>query len=386
VWLNDRGVVEARASRSTAGAVLDAVVHMSGEATALFASSAGFALVRYDESGAERSTTTIVDDAIATDPPALRPGESTLPIEPYTHDVGRIVADGEGVFLATRTGRHSVVAYGFAYESRKSTYFSWWRTLVVPAHPMAPVGLTGGTYDTFAQLEAQYAVHVALGSQATRYVGVQHARVESGAMLRAHEAVFGEKLRTDPDALDVFVTRLANDGSRLGTAVVSTPNDDELYRLRAIGDSAYALGRTEHWNEQGTGFDALVARVDPDGRVIVRELDVDRSDVAFDVAPAREGGVVVVGASGWSQNPRGASISEGADAFAIWLRADGGATRLPLPSAPRHNEARFVLPHVGRRLLIGGMRDGPGTHSADSDLSQLFARAFVHVGRELEQD
>jgi hypothetical protein len=99
------------------GKLLDAALHPSGEVTALLASDAGFALARYDASGALRAAAAFRDDAIAKDPPAMKPGESQAPIEEHLHDAGRIAADGEGLFLATRTGRHSVVAYGLRFEA-----------------------------------------------------------------------------------------------------------------------------------------------------------------------------------------------------------------------------------------------------------------------------
>jgi hypothetical protein len=159
--------------------------------------------------------------------------------------------------------------------------------------------------------------------------------------------------------------------------VISTPNVDELYGLRAIDDSAYAVGRTKKWNGKDATFDALVARIDRHGQVTIQVLDIDQGDIAFDVAPAREGGIVVVGATSYWQNPSGASVSERSNAFASWIDREGRRTMLTLPNGPRHNEARFAVRLGEGRYWIGGMRDGPGTHSADGDLSLLRARAFL---------
>jgi hypothetical protein len=266
-----------------------------------------------------------------------------------------------------------------AFDGGGATFAIASRTLVVPAHPIVPVGLNGGTYDTFGQLAAHYAVHVAHGASGVAWIGVAHARAEDGAMVRAHAAVFGELLQTDPDRLDAFVTRIARDGTRLGTTVVSTPNDDQLYGLRAIADDAYAVGRTEHWNEQGTGFDAFVAKIDAAGTATLRDVAVDRGDIAFDVAPGPAGSLVVVGAAGYAQNPHGASISEESTAFARWLHADGAVTSIPIATGPRHNEARFAVALPGGGLWIGGMHDGPGTHSADGAPERLRADGFVSL-------
>lgn len=376
-WVDPDGVIRQFANPPAGHALLDATVHPSGEVTVLHASEKGFFLGRYGADRKPRAYFPIVDPAIATDPPTMAEAESTSPIEEHTHDVGRIAADGESVVLATRTGRHSVVAYRVSFDAGSAAFGIASRTLVVPAHSISPVGLIGGTYDTFGQLDAHYGVHVARGSSGIAWIAVSHARVESGAMLKAHAKVFGESLTTDPDMLDLFVTRVAPNGARLGTSVVSTANEDQLYGLRAIGDDAYAVGRTEHWNEQGTGFDALVAKIDAQGAVTSREVAIDRGDIAFDVGPAPDGGLVVVGASGYWQNPHGASISEESNAFALWIHPDGTESPLEVPNGPRHNEARFVLPLAAGALWIGGMHNGPGTHSADGSPERLRADGFA---------
>jgi len=76
---------------------------------------------------------------------------------------------------------------------------------------------------------------------------------------------------------------------------------------------------------------------------------------------------MVVDATGDAQNPSGASITAASAPFARWLRADGSVVAMPLPTGPRHNEARFIEGTSHGRLLVGGMLDGPGTHSADGD-------------------
>ena len=383
VWLDAQGHERARREATPGRQLLDVAVHrVSGDATLVEASADGYFLVRLDERGLTRGETPLVDDAILTDLPPLLPNESRSRVETMTHDTGRVAAHGERAFLGTRTGRHSVVGYWLTWTGASFVVDS--RTLVVPAHAITPTALHGGSYDTFGQLDAHYGVSVAVDDAGVAWVGVEHARLESGAMVRAHERVFGEKLVTDPDWLDAFVTRVSPSGQRLGTSVVSTPDDEQLYALRAIGTSVYALGRTEHWNASGTGFDALVAKIDANGSVAVSSFDVEAGDIAFDVARAGNT-LVVVGASGYSQNPFGASISEESHAFAVRLEADGTVRALAAPNGPRHNEARVVLGDSGwgdrvatpRSILVGGMLDGPGTHSADGDASLLRANGFV---------
>ena len=238
-------------------------------------------------------------------------------------------------------------------------------TLVVPPHIIAPTALYGGSYDTFGQLDHHYGVFVAVDASRTGYVAVSHQRLENGAMVNAHAKTFGEDLVTDVDWLDAFVTRVDAAGMRLGTTVIGTPEDDQVYALRAGKNGAYAVGRTEHWNEQGTGFDAFVAHVDGAGKPTVRSFDVS------------DGSLVVVGTSGYSQNPHGASISEEGQSFARVLRPDGATATIDVPSGPRHNEARFAVAEPDGALVLGGMSDGPGTHSADGDPALLRASGWA---------
>ncbi len=369
--LDANGKEEKRVAPAPGRELLDVAVHTSGQLTALEASDDGYHLVRLDGSGVRLRETPLVDEAIYTDAPKMNAGESRSRIETFTHDAGRIVASSEGIVLATRTGRHSVVVYGVAFDP-SAGYSPAWRSLVVPAHAITPVGLNGGSYDTFGQLEAPYAVHVARDAAGIIYVAVQHARLESGAMVKALESVFGEELTTDPDYLDLFVTRVRHNGTRLGVSVVGTPEDDQLYGLRADASGVMAVGRSEIWNAQGTGFEALVGHVDAEGNVAIDRFGVDRGDLAFD-AVHTSSGLVVVGTRGYAQNPHGASISEEAHPFALALTA--GA--IELPDGPRNGQARFVVPAGNGRLLVGGMLDGPGTHSADVDGAQLRARGFI---------
>ncbi len=131
-----------------------------------------------------------------------------------------------------------------------------------------------------------------------------------------------------------------------------------------------------------TGFDALVAELDgKSGSFTVRELDVKRSDIAFDALPLANGAWLVAGAADWTQNPGGASVSEASQAFLRGLAEDGSSTPIAIASGPRHNEARTLLAFGADRYLIGGMTDGPGTHSGDVDASLVRASGFLREVR-----
>jgi hypothetical protein len=370
-WLTFDGELLARVGSSDERALVDFAEHPSGNVSLLFASVQGYTLVRHDADGSFVAETSIEDPEVDRDPPALVPGAPTGPIGPHTVDTGKVVAVGDELAAATRTGRHSVVAYRF--QASNEGFSQTRRTLVVPAHAISPVGLTGGSYDTFGQLESQYTVYLAVDARGTTYVAVQHPLAGGNVHLRAHEQVFGERLVGDPDAADLYVTRIDRDGRRVGTSVVGTPLIDELYGMSAGDDSAFVIGRTEHWNESGTGFDAIVASVHGDsGATEVIELDVVRSDVAFDAAALAGGAPFVAGASDYVQNPHGASVSEESGGFVA-----RGAERFALARGPRHNEARTLYALAENTLLVGGMRNGPGTHSGDADASLVRAEGFL---------
>ncbi len=363
-------------SSATDRELLDFAAHPSGEVTALFASAAGFRLVRLDAAGVVRADFALVDDAIDTDPPQLPAGVVTGQIETSTHDAGAVAVLGEDAVVAVRTRRHSVVAHRFAFAN--GAFAPRYRTLVVPGYPIGAIGLTGGTYDTFGAVDSQFFVHLAIGPEGTTYVGIRHPELSADRLVKVIKDVFGETLATDPDWTDSYVTRLAPTGARLGISVVGTERPDEVFGLRAVTGGVWVLGRNEVWNAQGTGFDAFIGHVDgATGAATVRSLDVDLGDIAFDAAPLPGGEVIVVGASGYAQNPSGASITEASAPFARWLRADGSVVAVPLPTGPRHNEGRFIELLPTGRLLVGGMLDGPGTHSSDGDWSLLTARGFL---------
>lgn len=369
-----RGVLSLAKSTATRF-LIDFTRHPSGELSLLFSSSTGYELERLGESGVLIAQSALTDDQIYVDPPvwSAPPGSA---IDPLTRDGGRLEAAGEDVIVAARTGRHSVIAYRYDRAFERA-----WRSLVVPGYVMYGVGLTGGTYDTFGQLDCHTSALLAVDEAGRVYVATQHPHTGDNSFLKAHEKVFGEALVGDPDGLDIYVTRLDDAGKRLGTSVVGTPEQDELYGLHAAAGSALVTGRKEYPDATGTGFDALAARVDgATGEVEVRELDVDRSDLAFDAVALDDDSWLVAGVSGYSQNPSGASISEESRAFVQRVfpsREVGAPVALVTPNGKRHNEARTLALRSDGTWIVGGMHDGPGTHSADGDPSKLSAQGFL---------
>ena len=83
------------------------------------------------------------------------------------------------------------------------------------------------------------------------------------------------------------------------------------------------------------------------------------------------------------QNPSGASISEAAQPLLAVLNSDGSlAQNLGYVGGRRHNQLTTIAPLNGR-WLIGGMVNGPGTHSGDADRGLIVADGFLREGSNL---
>jgi hypothetical protein len=114
-----------------------------------------------------------------------------------------------------------------------------------------------------------------------------------------------------------------------------------------------------------------------------RVLDIDRGDVLFDVAALPSGRYLALGATGYTQNPSGASISEDAQPLLVLLNRDGSlAQKLGYSAGARQNQLTTIAPLNGSWLL-GGMVNGPGTHSGDSNPALIVADGFLREGANL---
>lgn len=352
----DGAVLEYAAPAGTE--LADFAAHPDGDVSILVVTEAGYALERWLPDGSRSGAVPIADVAPT----------------PFSHDAGRIAAAGAEVVLALRARDNSV--HGYRYAPEGAGYRAVWQALVEPANDLLPIGLTSGSFDTFGQLENRFRSYVEVAPDGAIWVGIL---LDPGSdLLDAHNAAFGDDLRPISDtspSYDVLVTRLAGSGDRVFSRVVGTQWHDEMYAMRAVANELLIVGRTETTPGAAGGWDALLAHVRDDGVVSVQTIDVDAADVLFDVDALPDGRLIAVGGTGYVQNPSGASISESCALLAMVLT---GATtsRLGLPSLPRHNQLRTVL--AGESTLwVGGMTNGPGTHSGDSDPSLIRADPFV---------
>jgi hypothetical protein len=364
--------------------LIDFVLHPSGDLTLVLTTSREVRLVRLDHNGVVRSDQPFLDPAVAADPffdyaGGLKDDQSLQPA--LMHDAARLAPLGEALLLALRTGRNAVVAYRLDPEVDGS-YRQAWRTLVEPGASILLEGITGGTFDVFGQLQNHLRLFIDVNAQDILAIGLVEAPM-SNFTFQAHADYFKEPIAATNG---VLLTRVATqDGQRLGSTVVDTKQRAELHGLRASSHGFALVGRVlSEVRPDGTGWDAFVASVEQDGSLdSYNTVDVDRGDVLLDIAQLASGRYLALGTTGYVQNPTGASISESAQPLLVVLAPDGSlAQNLGFPAGPRHNQLTTVV-RSDEGWLLGGMVNGPGTHSGDADRSLLVADGFLRERMDL---
>ncbi|MFG6430682.1 hypothetical protein [Roseateles sp. LYH14W] len=361
--------------------LLDFARHASGEISLLLASDRELRLQRLSAIGQLLRDQPFVDLLVATDafigdPLSARDHQSLLPH--YTRDAGRLAAIGEDVALAFRSGRHAVVLHRLAYTAAGG-FAKQWRSLVEPGVFIGGRFLTSGSFDPFKSLDQQWRVALDADAQGRIAVAVS---LDFTDLLDGHRQHFGEAL--DPAVANgLLLSQFNGSGQRLGTALIDTRQRSELHALRWVGEQVAAAGRVRTL-QTPEGWDGFLALV-PAGATAAwayRVLDVDAGDVVFDVSLRSDGRLLVAGSSGYTQNPLGASISEEAKPLLGLLSADGQwQQRITLAAGPRHNQLRAIASRSDGSWLLGGMENGPGTHSADANAALLTADGYLREQR-----
>lgn len=361
--------------------LIDFAVHPSGQHTAVLASQSSIRLVRLTAQGAVLAQTDFIDPAAAADPYLGEPyyiRDSNALVPHATRDAVRIGAVGEQVAMALRSGRNAVVAYRLSYSA--AGFHTSWRTLVEPGVAIGSVFITSGSYDPFAGLENQWRIAMDVDARGRIAVAVLMNRTE---LAEGHAQHFGEPV--SPNVVHgAILTVVDEHGQRSPATVIDTGKRPEIHAVKWAGDKVVVGGRLFSENRaDGTGWDGLVVVVDPYLRTLrpQQALDVDRGDVVFDFAVTPAGQLLVVGSTGYIQNPAGASISEEAAPLVAVLDADGKfVRRVALNAGLRHNQVRSLAAWKGK-WLAAGMLDGPGTHSGDASQSLIRADGFVREVR-----
>jgi hypothetical protein len=359
--------------------LVDFAVHPSGDISAILTTATAVRIVRLDPHGSIRSDQLFLDPSSPTDPffnyaGGIKNDDALQPA--LMHDAARLVPLGESLAVVLRTGRNAIVAYRL--DSDASGYTRSWRTLVEPGSSILAEGITSGSFDTFGQLQNHLRIYVDVDSNATTTlaVGVVNAPFLNYTF-RAHSEYFGEPITASPG---VLLTRVATDnGRRLGSTVIDTQDLAELHGVRATPHGFVLVGRVlSEVRSDGSGWNAFTALVGNNGTPgPYRVVDVDRGDVLFDIAALPSGGYLALGTTGYTQNPSGASICEAAQPLLVLLNTDGSlAQNVGYTGGARHNQLTTIAPLNGGWLL-GGMINGPGTHSGDTDRALIVADGFL---------
>jgi hypothetical protein len=359
--------------------LIDFAQHAGGDVTVALATATAVRLVRVSRTGAALDTLEVIDPQAALDrfydAGGIHDDQSLLPV--FTRDAIALAPIGEGIALALRTGRNATVAYRYEYAGGTG-FTRAWRTLVEPGLSAFAIGITSGSFDTFTALENH--LHVALDADDAGHIAVAvPSKAFSASVFAAHADFFSEPT-TAQDG--VLVTRLSAAGARLGTTVVDTERPSELHGVRLAGDDVALVGRVfTQRRDDGSGWDAWAAHVSLASGALsaFRAVDVDRGDILFDIASLGDGRYIAVGATRYTQNPDGASVSESAALLAVVLDAGNAVrARIPLAVGLRNNQVRSVAP-VGSRWIVAGQLDGPGTHSGDGAPAVITADGFVQA-------
>ncbi len=364
--------------------VVDFVVHPSGDVSTVLTTSKEVRIVRLDRNGSVRSDQSFLDPAAASDPffdyaGGVRDNDALQPV--LMHDAARLAPLNESLAVVLRTGRNAIVAYRLDPDVN-GVYQPAWRTLIEPGSSILGIGITSGSFDVFGQLENHVRIYLDVDQAGTLAVGVVDLPFFNFTF-RAHAEHFGEPIAA---SVGVLLTRVASaDGRRLGSTAIDTHQSAELHAVRATPRGFVLVGRVlSEVRSDGTGWNAFTALVGQDGTPgPYSVIDVDRGDVLFDIAALPSGRYLALGTTGYVQNPTGASISEAAQPLLALLNADGTLVQnLGFPGGARHNQLSTVASLNGHWLL-GGMVNGPGTHSGDAQPELIVADGFLQERPDL---
>lgn len=364
--------------------LVDFAVHPSEEISVVLTTTRDVRIVRLDGNGSIRSDQPFLDPAAINDPffnyaGGIKNDDALQPA--LMHDAARLAPLGESLAVVLRTGRNAIVAYRLDPDG-SGAYQRSWRTLVEPGASILLVGITSGSFDVFRQLENHISIFADVDTTGTLAIGVVNA-TEHNFTFRAHAEYFNEPIAA---SVGLLLTRVASaDGRRLGSTAVDTQQRSELHGLRATPNGFMLVGRVlSEVRPDGTGWNAFTAFVGRDGtQGSYNMIDVDRGDVLFDVAALPSGRFLALGTTGYVQNPSGESISEAAQPLLAVLNSDGSlAQNLGYTGGARHNQLTTIAPLNGHWLL-GGMVNGPGTHSGDAQRDLIVADGFLREASNL---
>lgn len=356
--------------------LIDATLHPSGEVTAIFvrvdyadtAFPEHILLARYRRDG------TRVDAEIGPVGPSDPTDLGAVFVASY--DRVRAVARGEDVYVAARWPGNAVYVYRFTFEA--GTYHQDWATLVEPEAEVSILGIIGGGFDNFHQGDNEIFVYLDVDAAGDAHVAV----ASSPSVLPRHDAAFGDGLMAgaDPANLDfgtAILTRLDERGRRVHARLLGVHGRRKSLLSMRAGEGLVLLTGRVKTGDTADAWDAWIVAADAETGATRFEstVDVEQGDAFWDAAPLPGGQVVAVGATGYTQNPSGLSVSDARKALAVLLDSRGRLVRrLAVPSGTGERGDEVLSLHVqGCRLALAGMLDGPGTHA------EVRANGFVQT-------
>lgn len=377
-WIDGRARIVAEARSRDGETFIDVVSHPSGESTLFARKGEACFLRRYDETGKLVTETALTDLDLPTDPTDPEPDPDAPPwnvgaCQPDgIFETGRLAADGEDVYLVNRGGSHGVVL--FRLRSSSAGYVVETRTPVAPRHGSYPPTGIVASHRVLRQRNWSWVPRVVVDdAHGARVLLVFGGALTSDVYDRTAKVPAGS------NALGVVLTvskaGVIESSRTLPRDLAGTDTITELESLRWARHSLLLVGRTavRPPPADGLGWDGLAVRfVDGESSAnMSARVHLDRGEVLSDIYPVGQTSWLTVGRSGYWQNPTGASISEEATSEAVVLASDGTLMRrLSLVQGRRHNAALTVARHhTSGALVIGGLQDGPGSHSADTDPS-----------------
>ncbi|MFO0560932.1 MAG: hypothetical protein U0269_23135 [Polyangiales bacterium] len=359
-----------------------AVAHPSGEWTAAVVDGIGaVSLVRGRADGSVRARVAADDPLFAADPlasfvDAAGPPRAA-PIAPgRAQDSVRLAVDGEDALLTLTTYWGSVLAYRWRFVD--GAFVRSTRTLLVPAGPLPVFIPDTASYDVFDAITSPWSTYPCVAPDGSAYVAVWIDQNRVRAINAAWSSTLS-LLRRDPTLTerpsDILVTRILADGTRSRSLVVGTADvDDEPFAIACSADGRVAIGG-RHRREPGrdnTEFHGFVALVDGEGATFAPlSFDGDALTIVQAVAFDRGGAVLFGGSEGWTQNPVGVSVGSPGRPFLARWDGRGAPERSSVVPTRGHSELRAIATSPRSSVALGGIEDGPLSHSYDADRSAL---------------
>ncbi len=323
--------------------ISDFARHPSGDISAvLIADDRTLAIVRLGPDLSLRSTAALHDPDMADDPHHLV-DVTDIVASGFPPDAARVGAVGETAAVAVLSSENSLILYRSSFDG-----LGWSapaRTLIEPATGLTPFLPIGGSFDTFNAITDWFRPALNVDEAGNVYVAIWAGQKR----LPSHEDVFHDglvPLPPDPAApllqhSDLLLTKTTPEGERLFSRVVGTEHEDEPYAIRAHGGFVAVVGRARRFpGQDNTIWDALFSVSTADGNLVgTRTIPLNASGILLAVDALPEGGWLLGGSDGWSQNPDGLSVLTNGTKLLLELPAfDAVPLRDGLPAGPRHNE------------------------------------------------